>query len=140
MATNKTVATKASVSDFLKTVKDPDKRRDCKTMMAMMRAATGKRAKMWGTAIIGFGSYEYKFATGKTGSSVLVGLSPRAQNIAVYIMPGFSKYGALLKKLGKHKVGKSCLYLKSLENVDQDVLSKLIQRSVDDMKKKYPQG
>ncbi|MFK8017809.1 MAG: DUF1801 domain-containing protein [Gammaproteobacteria bacterium] len=140
MATNKTVATKASVSDFLKTVKDPDKRRDCKTMMAMMRAATGKRATMWGASIIGFGSYEYQLATGKTGSSVLVGLSPRAQNIAVYIMPGFSKYGALLKKLGTHKVGKSCLYLKSLENVDQDVLSKLIQRSVDDMNKKYPKG
>ena len=137
MPSNKTVATKANVTEFLKTLKDADKRRDCRTVMAMMRAATGKRAKMWGAAIIGFGSYDYVYASGRSGTFMTVGLSPRAQNIAVYIMPGFSKYGALLKKLGPHKIGKSCLYLKRLDDVDHDVLSALIQRSVDDMNKKY---
>ncbi|MFK7885515.1 MAG: DUF1801 domain-containing protein [Gammaproteobacteria bacterium] len=140
MAENKTVATNASVGDFTKGIKDAQKRADCKAIMTMMRAATGKRAKMWGATIVGFGSYDYHYESGRTGSAVLTGLSPRAQNIAIYIMPGFDKYAALLKKLGKHKIGKSCLYIKRLSDVDEGVLNTLIERSVADMNKKYNKG
>jgi nucleoid DNA-binding protein len=140
MAKNKTAVTNASVGDFIKAVIDTDKRADCKTIMAMMRAATGKRARMWGGTIVGFGSYEYRYASGKEGEWPLTGLSPRAQNIAIYVMPGFEKYKALLKKLGKHKIGKSCLYIKRLSDVDESVLNTLIERSVKDMNKKYNSG
>jgi hypothetical protein len=137
VAQNKTTQTKARVSDFIKGVADPVKREDCRALLKMMREATGKRAQMWGKAIVGFGRYEYTYESGRSGEMFLVGLSPRAQNIAVYIMPGFTAYTALLKKLGRHSTGKSCLYIKRLSDVDSDVLATLIQRSVVDMKKKY---
>lgn len=140
MAKNKTAATNASVGEFIKAVKDADKRADCKTIMAMMRSASGKRARMWGASIVGFGSYEYRYSSGKVGAWPLTGVSPRAQNIAIYVMPGFEKYNALLKKLGKHKIGKSCLYIKRLSDVDELVLDTLIERSVNDMNKKYNSG
>ena len=134
---NKTVEIKRSVSDFLSSIADTIKRRDCRDIMTMMRAATGKRAKMWGTSLIGFGRYDYLYESGRSGSAFLVGLSPRAQTLTVYIMPGFVPYKALLKKLGPHKLGKSCLYIKRLADVNNDVLNTLIERSVADMKKKY---
>ncbi len=134
---NKTVETTGSVTDFVASISSPAKRSDCRAIMKMMRAATGKRAKMWGKSIIGFGRYDYVYESGRSGSACLVGLSPRAQTVTVYIMPGFTPYQALLKKLGPHKLGKSCLYLKSLSDVDNDVLNTLIERSVADMKKKH---
>jgi hypothetical protein len=103
----------------------------------MMREATGKRAKMWGTSIVGFDKYDYKYESGRCGTFMLTGFSPRAQNISVYIMPGFKKFGALMKKLGKHKTGKSCLYIKRLADVDQKVLSRLIKESVKEMRRIY---
>ncbi len=134
---NKTVATKASVSDFVRGVADASKRADLKAVMAMMRKATGKRATMWGASIVGFGRYEYRYDSGREGDSCIVGVSPRAANLTIYIMPGFKTYGALLKKLGKHKTSTSCLYIKRLSDVDTEVLQALIQRSVDDMNAKY---
>lgn len=134
---NKTVATRASVTDFVRSVDDPQKRRDLKTIMAMMRRATGKRATMWGPSIVGFGRYDYRYETGREGSAFLTGASPRKQALTVYIMPGFSEYAALLKKLGKHKSSKSCLYIKRLSDVDEAVLEQLIARSVRDMKARY---
>ncbi|MEO1574960.1 MAG: DUF1801 domain-containing protein [Pseudomonadota bacterium] len=134
---NKTVATRASVTDFVRSVDDPEKRRDLKTVMAMMRRATGKRATMWGPTIVGFGRYDYRYETGREGSAPLTGVSPRKQALTVYIMPGFAKYGALLKTLGKHKTSKSCLYIKRLSDVNEAVLERLIERSVRDMKAKY---
>lgn len=134
---NKTTPTTASVTDYVKSVKDTTKRKDLKTIMAMMRRATGNRAKMWGASLVGFGRYEYKYASGREGEFFLTGASPRAQNLAIYIMPGFSKYGALMKKLGKHSTGKSCLYIKRLSDIDEGVLETLIERSVRDMKKQY---
>ena len=103
-----------------------------------MREATGKRAKMWGSSIVGYGEYHYKYATGREGDMAITAFSPRSQNLTVSIMSGFDQYQALMKKLGKYKTGKSCLYIKRLEDVNTKVLQKLIERSVKDMRKKYP--
>ncbi len=138
MAELKTKANKASVVGFLNGIADKQKRADCKAIAKMMRDATGKRAKMWGTAIVGYDKYDYKYASGRSGTFMITGFSPRAQNIAVYIMPGFKKFAGLMKKLGKHKTGKSCLYIKRLDDVDQKVLIRLIKESVNEMRRKYP--
>ncbi|MDA0679420.1 MAG: DUF1801 domain-containing protein [Proteobacteria bacterium] len=137
MADLKTKESTASVSAFLDSIDDEQKKADCRVIAKIMRQTTGKRAKMWGTAIVGFDKYNYKYESGRAGTFMLTGFSPRAQNIAIYIMPGFSKFGALLKKLGKHKTGKSCLYIKRLADVDESVLSRLIRDSVKVMKSKY---
>jgi hypothetical protein len=137
MAELKTKETKASVTEFLNGVKDRQKRADVKAIAKMMRDATGKRARMWGSSIVGYDHYDYQYASGRSGTFMMTGFSPRAQNIAVYIMPGFSQYGALLKKLGKHSTGKSCLYIKRLSDVNEKVLAQLIERSVKDMRRKY---
>lgn len=134
---NKTIPTTASVTSFLDSV-SPEQRQDCKTLSKMMREATGKRAKMWGSSIVGFDQYHYRYDSGREGDHMITGYSPRKQNLAVYIMPGFSKYESLLKKLGRYKTGKSCLYIKKLDDVDTKVLQQLIERSVKDMRKKYP--
>lgn len=138
MAELKTKKNNASVSEFLKSVDDPRKRADCKAVAKMMREATGNRAKMWGSSIVGFGSYHYKYASGREGDWALCGFSPRAQNLTIYIMPGFSPFKRLMNKLGKYKTGKSCLYLKSLDDVDREVLNSLIDESVKFMRRKYP--
>ena len=136
MAENKTKPGMTSVTGFMNQV-PATQRKDCEVLSRMMRAATGKRAKMWGDSIVGFGEYHYRYESGREGDFMVTGYSPRKQNLAVYIMPGFSDYGALLKKLGKHKTGRSCLYIKKLEDVNLDVLESLITRSVKDMNKKY---
>jgi hypothetical protein len=140
MAELKTKKTNASVAAFLNAVEDKKKRADCKVIAKMMREATGKRAKMWGSAIIGFDSYNYTYASGRSGTFMICGFSPRAQNITVYIMPGFSKFEKMLAKLGKFKIGKSCLYIKSLGDVDEKVLNKLIAASVKEMRRIYKPG
>ena len=137
MAELKTKPTRASVTEFMRNIKDPEQRADCKAIARMMRKASGKRAKMWGSSIVGFGSYDYKYASGREGTFMECGFSPRAQSISIYIMPGFSGFAPLLKKLGKHKTGKSCLYIKRLDDVDSRVLATLIERSVRQMRKKY---
>jgi hypothetical protein len=100
-----------------------------------MQRVSKEDAKMWGTSIIGFGSYHYKGASGREGDWMLIGFSPRKQNITLYIMPGFDRYQGLLKKLGKYSTGKSCLYIKRLSDVDMDVLKELMVESVKVMKK-----
>jgi hypothetical protein len=137
MAELKTRKNNASVAGFLARVDDPQKKSDCKAIAKMMREATGKRAKMWGTSIVGFDSYDYVYDTGNSGTWPITGFSPRAQNISIYIMPGFSKYKSLLDKLGKHKTGKSCLYIKRLADVDEEILRKLIRESVREMRRRY---
>lgn len=137
MAEQKTKKNKASVSDFINAITDLQKRADCKVIAKMMRKATGDRASMWGNSIVGYGSYDYKYASRREGSWMICGFSPRAQNIAIYIMPGFSAIEKLMKKLGKHKTGKSCLYIKKLEDVDREVLEELIGASVAEMRRKY---
>lgn len=138
MAELKTKQTSASVSAFLNAVEDADRRRDCKAVAKMMRNATGVKAKMWGGSIVGFGAYHYVYPSGQKGDWMLTGFSPRKQAITLYIMSGFQAYDALLKKLGKFRTGKSCLYIKRLADVDSDVLQTLIDESVKAMRERYP--
>jgi hypothetical protein len=140
LAENKTQPTGASVTAFLDDIEDKQQRADAKRVAAMMRKATGCRAKLWGKDIVGFGQYRYKYASGREGDWMLVGFSPRKQNLSVYIMPGFEPFGALLKKLGKHRTGKSCLYINSLADVDEAVLERLVDESVKTMRKRHGAG
>ena len=136
-AKNKTTENKASVDDFLNSVKDEQKKSDCFELRQMMERITNKSAKMWGGSIVGFDVYHYKYDSGREGDFMKVGFSPRAQNLTVYIMPGFERYSELMDKLGKHKTGKSCLYIKKLDDVDRGVLEELVQGSYDYMTEKY---
>lgn len=138
MAENKTKPTQQSVTEFVNGIEDKDRRADVKKVAAMMRRVTGKKAKMWGPGIVGYGEYHYKYASGREGDFMITGYSPRKQSLSVYIMPGFSSFGSLMKKLGKHKIGKSCLYINRLSDVDEKVLEKLIADSVKIMRNKYP--
>ena len=138
MSAMKTIKNQDSVSAFIDKVEDEQKREDCRTLMKIMRRITGSQAAMWGSSIVGFGSYHYRYASGREGDFFLTGFSPRKQNLTVYVMPGFSQYGSLMQKLGKHKLGKSCLYMKKLEDVDVQVLTSLIDESVQEMRRKYP--
>lgn len=137
MAELKTRPTKASVTAFVNSIDDPGKRADVKKVAAMMRRATGARARMWGPSIVGYGTYTYTNSSNKECEFMLTGYSPRKQALSVYIMPGFSGFKSLMKKLGKHSTGKSCLYIKRLDDVDEKVLEELIDRSVQLMKKKH---
>jgi hypothetical protein len=130
MAELKTKKTQASVAAFLNAIDDDQKRKDSKAVAKIMKEITGKSPKMWGTSIVGYGSYHYKYASGQKGDWPLTGFSPRKQALTLYIMSGFKEYKPLLKKLGKHKTGKACLYIKKLEDVDEKVLRELIKRSV----------
>ena len=127
---------KMTVAAFLNAIEDKQKRADSKKIAAMMRRATGCRPTLCGS-VIGYGAYHYKYASGREGDSALVAFSPRAQSFSVYIMPGFKPYGPLMKKLGKHKHGSSCLYIKRLADIDEAVLEKLIVESVKLMRKRY---
>ena len=135
MAELKTKANAASVDKFLKEVKDERKRHDCFRIVEMMKEATKSEPRMWGTSIVGFGSYHYVYKSGREGDWFLTGFSPRKQNLSLYIMPGFDEYEGLLKRLGKHTTGKACLYIKKLEDVDTKVLKELISKSVQKMAK-----
>ena len=117
MAELKTKENEASVQKFINAVPDERKRQDCMTLLDFMEKATGKKPKMWGASMIGFGSYHYKYASGREGDWFLTGFSPRKQNLTLYIMSGFSTYPNLMEKLGKYKTGKSCLYVKTLDDI-----------------------
>jgi hypothetical protein len=133
MAENKTQPTNASVADFLAAVPDPVRREDCRRVAAMMQAAAGAPPVMWGAAIVGFGAYRYTYASGRTGDWPVIGFSPRKNDLTLYLMPGFEQHADRLAKLGRHKTGKSCLYLKKLADVDLAVLDELITWSVQAM-------
>jgi hypothetical protein len=137
MAELKTKENSASVAAFLNTIEDAQKRADAKKIAAMMRKATGSRAKMWGTNIVGFGGYHYKYASGREGDWMLIGFSPRKQNLTLYIMSGFREFDTLMFQLGKHKTGKSCLYVKRLADIDLKVLESLMRRSIRYMRSNY---
>jgi hypothetical protein len=134
MAELKTKVNEMSVEKFLEQIGDGKKRQDAERLVEMMREITGEKAKMWGESIVGFGHYHYKYASGREGDWFVTGFSPRKQALTVYIMAGFEAYETLMKKLGKYKTGKSCLYIKSLEEVDEGVLRQLIEESVRHMK------
>ena len=131
----KTKVNDASVIDFLNSVEDEQKRKDSFEIARIMEQVTKEKPKMWGASIIGFGSYHYKGVSGREGDWMLIGFSPRKQNITLYIMPGFERYQGLMKGLGKYSTGKSCLYIKRLSDVDMDVLKELMTESLKVMKK-----
>jgi len=137
MAEPKTKPTDASVDAFLDTIEDKQRREDCKAVAQLMQKVTKAKPTMWGTGIVGFGTYHYKYASGQEADWPLVGFSPRKQNLVLYIASGFASYDGLMAKLGKHKTGKVCVYLNKLADVDQKVLKTLIEDSVKYMKEKY---
>ena len=133
----KTKQTDESVVKFLNTIEDPSKRKDCFEIAEMMKRESKYEPKMWGTAIIGFGSYHYKYESGHEGDICLVGFSPRKKNITLYIMSGINDHWDLLGKLGKHKTSKGCLYINRLSDIDTNILKELIEISIDFLKNKY---
>lgn len=137
MSELKTKPTNQEVEEFIQSISDEKKAKDCFVILEMMKEITQNVPKMWGSSIIGFGEYNYKHANGKGATWFITGFSPRKQNLTFYIMPGFSEHGELLGKLGKFKTGKSCLYVKKLEDIDMDALRELVQKSVDYMNEKY---
>ncbi len=137
MSSMKTRPTNASVQDFLASIPDDVRREECLRVVEIMRRATGAEPKLWGKGMVGFGSYHYRYDSGREGDWFLTGFSPRKDNLTLYIMAGFDRYEALLDKLGKHKTGKSCLYVKRLADVDDTVLQELVTESVQRMKRTY---
>ncbi len=135
MSELKTQKNDASVTAFLNTIEDEKKRADSFALLKLFEEVTGEPATMWGPSIVGFGSYHYKGASGREGDWMLTGFSPRKQNLTLYIMAGFDRYDELMARLGKHSTGKSCLYIKRLEDVDQAVLRELISQSAEHMRK-----
>ena len=138
MTDQKTKPTEHSVEDFLNNVSDEQVRDDCYRLIDLMKNITGEDPKMWGPSIVGFGRYHYKYDSGREGYSCLTGFSPRKPAITLYVMPGFEGHGELVNRLGKHKAGKGCLYIKRLADVDQATLEELISKSVQHLKSVYP--
>ena len=141
MAETKTKLTSASVTQFLTQVDDPQKRADSKVLIETMTRITGKQPKMWGPNIVGFGAYHYKYASGHEGDACITGFSPRKAEFSIYLYgtpEDSERRSALLEKLGKHRMGKGCLYVKRLDQVDHAVLEQLVQDSVDSVKAMYP--
>lgn len=136
MADIKTKPTDSSPAAFIEQVENAQKRKDSHELIALMQEVTGKPAQMWGASIIGFGKYHYKYESGREGDMPLTGFSPRKQSLVLYLGPGLQDEG-LRSKLGKHKVGKGCLYLNKLDDIDRAVLKKLVQKSVKEMRKSY---
>jgi hypothetical protein len=137
MSSNKTVETGSSVETFINALDSGQKREDSREMIAIMSEITGAEPRMWGTSLVGFGRYHYKYASGREGDSCITGFSPRKTAFTVYIIPGIDSYGEQMAKLGPHKTGKSCLYLKNLDTVNRGVLEEIIRDSVEVMRKRY---
>lgn len=135
MAELKTKVNDASVEKFLHTVKEDERKKECFHLLTLFEEVTKEKPKMWGASIIGYGSYHYKYATGREGDWMKTGFSPRKQNLTIYIMPNLLRYEKLLSKLGKFTTGVSCIYVKKLEDINLTVLKKLIKTAGDDISK-----
>jgi Domain of unknown function (DU1801) len=138
MAANKTQETDADVAAFVAAVADPGQRADAQALIEMMASASGHPPKLWGPSIIGFGSYHYKYDSGREGDSLRIGFSPRKGQTVLYLVDGYSNRADQLARLGKHRTGKSCLYIKRLSDVDEGVLGEMIAGSLAHMNAKYP--
>lgn len=134
MAELKTKKTTASVQDFIQAITNESQRADAQQILDLMREITGEPPAMWGPSIIGFGSYHYRYESGHEGDMCQIGFSPRKANLALYILPGLDSYADLLARLGKHKTGKSCLYIKRLADIDLATLRELIERAVKNLR------
>ncbi len=131
MAENKTKPTDVSIDEFIASVENDRRRDDAMTVCKLMKEVTGEEPVMWGPTMVGFGTYHYKYASGREGDWFLAGFAPRKANLVVYIQGGFKKHDALMKKLGKYKTGSGCLYINKLADVEMDVLRELVSRSVE---------
>jgi hypothetical protein len=134
MAELKTKPNDQSVEAFINSIDDVNRRQDCWKILEIMQDASGETARMWGDSIVGLGSYHYKYASGREGDWFLTGFSPRKKDLTLYIMAGFEQYSELLDGLGKHKTGKSCLYIKRVDDIDLKVLKELVEQSVKHLK------
>lgn len=138
MSENKTQVTDVDVDEFLASIEHKQRQADAITLKAIFKDATGYDPVMWGPSIIGYGRYHYRYASGREGDFLATGYSPRKANLSIYIMPGYADYSDLLKDLGKHKLGKSCLYVNKLADIDVAVLERLIKQGVADLNKIWP--
>lgn len=138
MAANKTVETTQSVGEFLSMVEPERKRQDASELDRIFREVTGFEPRMWGPSIIGYGRYHYRYDTGREGDFLATGFSPRKANLSIYIMPGYADFGEILARIGKHKKGKSCLYVNKLDDIDTGVLAELIRAGLDDLGTRWP--
>jgi hypothetical protein len=136
MAELKTKPTGDTVRTFLDGIEDEERRRDCRELAKLMTRTTGSPPKMWGTGIVGFGTYHYTYDSGREGDWFLAGFSPRKQDLTLYVMAGFQEFPALMKRLGKYKTGKSCLYVKRLSDIDAGVLDALVRGSVESIRER----
>lgn len=137
MAELKTKKIEEDVESFLNSLENEQKRADSYKILELVEKATGLTPRMCGKTMIGFGKYHYKYDSGREGDGFLTGFSPRKQNLTIYIMPGFAPYSDLMDKIGKHKLGKSCLYVNKLADIDLKILENLVKKSVNDMNRKY---
>ncbi len=130
MAELKTKPNQSSVTAFIDKVPDPKRREECRLVLKIMEDATKAKPEMWGTSIVGFGRYRYKYASGREGDWMMTGFSPRKDSLTLYIMPGLEAFSDLMDRLGKYKTGKSCLYIKNLDDVNISILRRLVKKSV----------
>ena len=137
-AENKTKATSVSPESFIETVEHDVRRADAKLLLDLFADVTQLVPRMWGPSIIGYGRYHYKYESGREGEFMMTGFSPRKANQVIYIMPGYTDHSAILDRIGKYKIGKSCLYINKLADIDLDVLRELIIAGFEDMKSRYP--
>ena len=137
MAENKTKPTGASVDDYVASIADKARRTDCRRLIRMMARVTGEPPRMWGASIVGFGTYHYRYDSGREGDFFLTGFSSRKADLSLYVMTGFASFPALMAKLGRHRNGKSCLYVRRLADVDLEVLEELVRRSVKEMRERH---
>ena len=138
MADNKTRETDVSVADFLSSVTHPTRSADAQTLLDLFQSIAGYPPKMWGHTIIGFGRYHYIYDSGREGDCCATGFSPRKANLSIYVMPGYNDYSEILSRLGKYKMGKACLYVNKLADIDIDVLAELIRAGLRDLDAKWP--
>ena len=137
MAENKTKATDASVDDYIASRANPQQQADCRELMALFKRVTRQTPRMWGPSIVGYGSYGYTYESGRTGEAPLAGFAIRGRELVVYLAPDVPEQSSLLSKLGKHRIGKSCLYFKQLADLDSAVLERLVVDSVAEAKRRY---
>lgn len=138
MAENKTTATDVSVAAFIAAVGPPARRAEAERLDALFRRATGFVPRMWGPSIIGYGRYRYRYASGREGEMCATGFSPRKADLSIYILPGYTDFSLILKDLGPHRLGKSCLYIRRLSDVDEACLERLVRAGLDDLGARWP--
>ncbi|WP_291722756.1 DUF1801 domain-containing protein [Bernardetia sp.] len=138
MSENKTKPTQKSVEEFLNSIENEQRKKDAFEVLELMKSVTGLEPKMWSDSMVGFGSYHYKYESGREGDYMITGFAPRNSNLSIYIINGFEKYQDLLEKLGKHKTSVSCLYITKLEKIDKDILKEIITDSFNYMCENYP--